>query len=302
MANLSILDKDNNLIPKQTWEENIQKICSRFEDLSSNKTKSRATIKELLIKAVLKRKSENLGILFSGGLDSTLIAKIRKDNNIKFKCIAVGFEGSSDLDFTQQAKKLFGFDVHIRKISQQDIQEHLPKILKIVQDTDVVKIEVAIVIYFGLLEAKNLNIKNIFVGGGSEEIFCGYQRHLESHKKGLKQLHLDSISGLVSMYDRDIVRDFKLSKYFNIHLLLPFLDADIIQKAMSISPSLKTDGINKKIILREVSKEIGLSQEFSNRKRTAAQYGSRVSSQLLKLAKKSGYKTKLEFLKSIKPF
>lgn len=300
MAHLSILDKDNNLLPKKIWEYHIKKICSRFEELILDEIKARTNIKEALISAVLKRKSDNIGVLFSGGLDSTLIAKILKDNNIDFKCICVTFENSSDMHYAKKAKEIFGFNLDIKTISQQDLIEYLPTIVNIVGDTDVVKIEVAVVVYFGLLEARNLSIKNIFAGGGSEEIFCGYQRHLESHKKGLKQLYLDSISGLVSMYDRDLMRDFRLARYFKINLLLPFLDKEVIKEAMSISPSLKTDGINKKIILRNLAlEEFGLGEFFSRRKRTAAQYGSKISSELSKLAKKSGHKTKLEFLKSI---
>lgn len=299
MAYLSILNKKLSLSSKKDWTTKVKNLSTDFEHLKSDETKARANIKEALISAILKRKTKNLGILFSGGLDSTLIAKILQDNDIKIKCIAVGFEGSSDLLFAVKAKELFDFDLHIKTITQKDIQEHLPTILKIVGDRDVVKAEVAIVVYFGLLEAKKQNIKNIFTGGGSEEIFCGYQKHLESYKNGLEQLHKDSISGLVSMYYRDLSRDFKLSKYFNINLLLPFLDTELIKEAMSISPALKTDGINKKIILRELSLDFGLPKEFSHRKRTAAQYGSKVSTELSKLARKFGHKTKLEFLKSI---
>lgn len=300
MAHLSILDKDLNLVTKDVWKGIVEAICNTsFLNLLKDEIKSKENIIKALIKAVLKRKTNYLGVLFSGGLDSTLIAKILKDNNIEFKCICVAFENSSDLNFARKAKELYNFDLHLKIITQKDIMDHLPKILNIIKGTDVVKTEVAIVVYFGLLEAKKQKIKNLFAGGGSEEIFCGYERHLSSHKKGAEHLHKESISGLISMYDRDLIRDFNLSKHFDINILLPFLDNDLIKEAMSIHPNLKTDGINKKIIIRKISKDLGLSSDFSQRKRTAAQYGSRVSAELSKLARASGYKTKLEFLKSM---
>jgi len=101
------------------------------------------------------------------------------------------------------------------------------------------------------------------------------------------------------MYERDLTREFNLSNYFNINLLLPFLDLEFMKKVMSISNKFKTDGKNKKIILREIALELGLGEEFSERKRTAAQYGSKISSELLKLAKKNGFKNKKDYLDSI---
>jgi len=62
---------------------------------------------------------------------------------------------------------------------------------------------------------------------------------------------------------------------------------------------LKLDKDSKKIILREAAEFIGLKKDFAWRRKQAAQYGSNFVNGIDKLARKSGFKLKKDYLQSL---
>ena len=71
-------------------------------DYLKTKTKNNVS-KEELSNALKKCVTDSLptgkfGILLSGGIDSTLIAKICKDFRTDFRCFCVGIKGSADIE------------------------------------------------------------------------------------------------------------------------------------------------------------------------------------------------------------
>ncbi len=300
MSKFSLLNKVS-LITEKEWFEFIDSIENDYSDiLIKDMTKAKLLVKDSLIKSVSKRFEPKFGVLFSGGLDSSLIALISKDLGKDFKCYCIGLEGSSDIEFAKKVSSSLSLQTKYKILTIDDVEKYLKKCISILNTNDVVKLEISIVIYAGLEFASKDKINNVFVGAGSEEIFAGYDRHIKFLKEGsYKKVHEECWNGLKSCYSRDILRDYAISKYLNVTLLLPFLDKDLIKIVMSIHPMLKIDSNNKKIILRDLAYDIGLSKDVAYRKRTAAQYGSKVSNALLKLAHKNGFKYKQEYINSL---
>ena len=142
--------------------------------------------------------------------------------------------------------------------------------------------------------AKQDNIKFLFTGLGSEEIFAGYERH-----KLAKDKQAECWKGLTVMYERDLLRDMAIATKQGIFFSTPFLDKELIGVAMRIPDKFKIDDFNAKIILREIAEELGLPQEIAWRGKRAAQYGSRIDKAISKLAKKQGFEYKKDYLKSL---
>jgi len=78
--------------------------------INSLKIKGKTTkteLKKKLVNAVVERlPKKKFGIMFSGGIDSSLIALIAKQNKAKFICYSVGLEGAADLEASKKAAKL----------------------------------------------------------------------------------------------------------------------------------------------------------------------------------------------------
>lgn len=301
MAKYTIL-KGSNLISQKEWSNNIESIKSSInkKNLILDKSYAKHLIKESLTSAISIRTDKNFGILFSGGLDSSLIALICSNLDKKFTCYCVGLDGSTDLWYAKKVASLLDLNLKTKILSINDIESYLKKCIKILNTRDVVKLEIAITIYAALELASKDKCKYLFAGGGSEEIFAGYDRHINFLKQGgYDKVYEESWNGLIDCYQRDITRDYALAKKFKMNLLLPFFDKDVIKTAMSIHPKLKIIDNEKKVILRELALDLGFPKEIAYRKRTAAQYGSKVSNAILKLSKKNGFKYKQEYIDSI---
>ncbi|MBI4440333.1 hypothetical protein HY638_05155 [Candidatus Woesearchaeota archaeon] len=298
MALLSGIMRNGSLVRKDEWIRYISGLENSFDDLETNKERAKRIFRENFIAAIKSRARGKFGVLLSGGVDSALIALVCKQLGCDFVCYTLGMEKSKDAVAAEQVAQEYGLTLKKITIPQEDLEKVFLKVLQIIGEPDVVKVEVGAVMYVLLDIASRDGIRNLFGGLGSEEIFSGYQRHEEAMKKGFDELHRECWSGLKGMWERDLVRDSKIAKMFNVNLLTPFLDKEVIVSAMNIHPMYKMDAGNKKIILREVAEEMGLKKEFAWRKKIAAQYGSNVDDALEKAAKKRGMKKK-EFLISL---
>ena len=88
------------LISEQGWKVYIA-------GLKSRKTATKQELKESLVNAITSRlPKKRFGIMFSGGIDSSLIALIAKQNNADFICYAVGIKGAADIEAAKKAASL----------------------------------------------------------------------------------------------------------------------------------------------------------------------------------------------------
>lgn len=292
--------KGGKLIPEELWAKFIGSLQNDFEGLETNKERAKRELANAIVDAIKKRAAQKFGILFSGGIDSSLMAFVSKKLKCNFTCYTVGLENSDDIRWAKNIAEGYGFSLKYKVLGLEEFENALKIVVKLFNDTDIVKAGVGSVFYSAgklALEDEN-NI--LFSGLGSEEIFAGYQRHENAlQNNNFEALHRECWNGLKNMWGRDLVRDFTIAKHLGIDLRTPFLDKDLIKYAMKIHPMFKLDRENKKIILRETAEFIGLKKEFAWRKKQAAQYGSNFVNGIGKLAKKNGFKLKREYLQSL---
>ena len=297
-----IFTKNNNLIEESEWKSLISSIETDFNNLETNKQRAKRKLQEAIINSVKKRTQniDNFGILFSGGIDSALIAFICKQLRKRFTCYTVGLENSKDVESAKEVANFYNLNLKFKIFELKDFENIVKETALTLKENDVMKVSVGSVLYAASNLALKDNIKILFTGLGSEELFAGYQRHEDSLKQNdFQNVHKECWSGLKNMHERDLKRDFSISNKLNISLLTPFLDLDLIKTAMSIHPMHKIDKQNKKIILREVAEDLGLKKYFSQRKKKAAQYGSNFIKGIDKLAKKNNFELKKDYLQSL---
>ena len=292
--------KEGKLIPENLWVKFIGSLENDFEGLETNKERAKRELAEAIIQSIKKRVVSKFGILFSGGVDSSLIAFVAKQLKCNFTCYTVGLDNSDDVEWAKKVANEYGLNFKYRIFKLDEFENIIKNVIKILNDADIVKVSVGSVLYAGgklALEDRN----NVLFGGlGSEEIFAGYQRHEQSmQKNNFEALHKECWNGLKGMWGRDLLRDFTIAKNLGLELRAPFLDKELVKVAMGIHPMFKLDKNNKKIILREAAEFIGLKKEFAWRKKQAAQYGSNFVNGIDKLARKNGFKLKKEYLQSL---
>ena len=291
--------KQGKLIPQDLWIKFVQGMENKFEDLETNKQRAKRELAEALIISVKKRAVPKFAVLFSGGVDSSLIAFIAKQLKCNFACYTVGIENSDDIMWAKQVAAEYSLNFKFKVLSLDEFEAALKYVIRLLNDADIVKASVGSVLYCAAKLALEDGNNILFGGLGSEEIFAGYQRHEEALKNGFEALHKECWNGLKNMWQRDIARDFAIAKSLGLDLRTPFLDKDVIKKAMAIHPMFKMDSSAKKIILREAAEFIGLKKEFAWRKKQAAQYGSNFVKGIEKLAKRGGFNLKKDYLQSL---
>jgi asparagine synthetase B (glutamine-hydrolysing) len=294
MAELSGIVKGKKLVSEKKWIRHIETLNAGVGAEIKNKRSAIKLIKEKLMKAVEKRSFGKFGILFSGGVDSATIALICKLLGKTFCCYAVGLKGSKDLEASVDLAKKLRLRLVKKELSFSEVEMLLKKAAKTIPLRDVVTVEVAAVELAAISLAKRHGDKILFSGLGSEEIFAGYHRHLQSD-----DANKECWNGLKLMWQRDFLRDYALSASEKVSLLTPFLDNDLILAAMRVPSKWKISSLEKKIILREVSASLGMPSQYAFRKKYAAQYGSSLDKAVEKLSKQNGFQRKHEYVASI---
>jgi len=304
---LDIQELNPRQIIKYTISQNkVEFISRKFFTYLPEHTESFEVLKEktalLLDKSIEKRIPEKkFGLLFSGGIDSTYLAKYLKDKGHDFTCYTAVLDTESatippDLEAAQKVAKELGLKLKIKKIKLAEIPPYLQKIIPLIEDSNVVKVGVALTFYVACELAKEDGCKVIFSGLGSEEIFAGYERH-----KNSANINQECLSGLLKMYERDLYRDDVITMDNSMELRLPFLDLELIDYSLKIPEKYKIKGEVTKYILREIALDKGISKEFAFRKKTAAQYGSKFDYAIGKLAKQNNFPSKSAYLRTFYP-
>ncbi len=257
----------------------------------------RKELQEKILQAVKKRIPDaQFGILFSGGIDSTLLAFLCQQLGKTFTCYTAVVDHPAFSDPKDEAQaRLVAEHLHlplrIIKIPLTEIETLLPTLVPLIEDSNVTKVGVALPFYFASKAAAADGVRVLLSGLGSEEIFAGYERHKKS-----TNINNECLSGLLKLYERDLYRDDVITMYHTIELRVPFLDRALISYALKIPASCKITDTEDKAILRAVCRDLGIPPLFTQTKKRAAQYGSNFDKALAKLAKQAGMATKSAYL------
>ncbi|MEN4005959.1 MAG: asparagine synthase (glutamine-hydrolyzing) [Methanobacteriaceae archaeon] len=257
-------------------------------NLSKDTLKKR--LKNLLIKSVEKRVQglSKVGILFSGGIDSTLLAKITDDLGIETILYTVGHKDSIDIKVSKETAEAMNLQLKTRNIGVEDVKKYLPLVLDAIEEFNVMKIGVGMPAYIASEMAHEDGLKVMLSGQGADELFGGYNRYLKLYEEKGELASEDLKEDILNLYHVNLQRDDAVTMANSIELRVPYLDLDIINTAVNIPVKYKISGKEDKLrkcILREVGRELGVPAEIVNRPKKAAQYGSGIHKMLKKVLK-----------------
>lgn len=251
-------------------------------------------IKNALIESVEKRVRDldKVSLLFSGGVDSTLIAVILKRLNVDFTCYTIGTENSQDLRYAKKISHDMDIKLKYNIISQEDVEDYFYDTVNAIEDTNLMKIGVGMTMNMTAHLASLDNHKVILSGQGADELFCGYNRY--KNKYDTPEKLLDELTeNLNDMYHVNLERDDKACMNNSLELRVPYLDRKVIKLASQLPLEYmihsNEDNIRKHI-LRDIAYELGMDEEIAYRPKKAAQYATGIDKIIKKkLRKKEEY-------------
>lgn len=308
LYNWETVDLEDNLINCiiNTDFKEIKSNFNEYKDYLDTKDDYKV-YKELLIddlySAVEKRVENisNVGLIFSGGVDSTILAVLLKQiaekrNNEKdsvpliIKLYSVGVENSQDIKFSEEIAEDLNLPLKTIIIYENTVKESMKPVLTAIEDDNVMKLGVGMTIYLAAKSMKEDNIKVALSGQGADELFGGYNRYLKHFEDNTLfdayfDLDEEIYHDIANMYHVNLERDDAVSMANGVELRVPFLDKDIINLALDIPAKYKikdNDDILRKHILRDAAKSIGVPDYIADRPKKAAQYGSGINKILKK--------------------
>ena len=255
-------------------------------------------LKKNILEATVKRVNnlDHVGLLFSAGVDSTLLAVLLKNLDVRTTLYTVGTENSQDLKFARQTAEDIGLPLKTWIINQDVIEEHFQETINAIEDTNLMKIGVGMTINLTTKLAHDDGQKVILSGQGADELFCGYNRYRKKYNQADKLLE-ELTYDLNNMYHVNLERDDKATMHNSVELRVPYLDRQVIQTATRTPVTYMLHSEDDKIrkhILRDVAYEMGVPENIAYRPKKAAQYGTGID----KIIKKTILK-KEEFSKLI---
>ena len=215
-----------------------------------------------------------VGVLFSGGLDSTTLAVLCKQHfaaaagaarggggeGLALYTVGFGAEGRQypeDLDAAEKAAGLLNLRSVRKLISLTDVSELLADSAAAgVVDWNVVKAGVAVTMLSACQLAAADGASVVLSGLGSEEVFGGYHRHanarrqlaIKSERASAAGMRLECAAGLAQMYHRDLQRDFATATAAGVTICYPYLDPEVVAFGLAAAEAEVSAGEAKEIV------------------------------------------------------
>ncbi len=221
-----------------------------------------------------------VGVLFSGGLDSSIVASLLS-RHCEVVLYTVGVEGSYDLRVGRETAEFMGLEWHGVVVDESTIVDSIPVIVELCGTVN----PVIISFEFPLLFVAQAAIEeHLFSGQGADELFAGYARYMEMDDKDRRR---SMAHDLRTVLERNLGYEEAIASRFGKTVHHPYLHPLVREAAMAIPPEEDIDGTRVKAILRDVARQMGLG-DVVERKKKAAQYGSGIMRAMKAAAKRQG--------------
>jgi asparagine synthase (glutamine-hydrolysing) len=258
----------------------------------------------LLLNSIMERVSDmdEVAVAFSGGLDSAVLAVLAKNCSVKVNLVTVGLKGQLELVHAAKAAESLKLPIHLQTYTIADVENVLEKVLWLIEEPDVMKLGVAISLFWAAETASHIGCRVLLAGQGADEMFGGYHRYLTEYKNGgVKAVQKSLFHDVAMSYETNFQRDNAVCAFHKVELRLLYIDREVIRFALSLPVNLKINSVNdllRKRVLRHVAKNIGISEFIAKRSKKAVQYATGVDKALRELSRRRGL-TQRDYIQQI---
>ncbi len=214
-------------------------------------------IRETLIEATRKRLMSDvpIGVLLSGGLDSSLTssiaARLLAAQGKKLHSFSIGLDKDApDAVAARKVAAFLGTEHHEVHFTIEQGIEILEKLIWHLETYDVTSVRASTPMYFLSKAITQQGIKVVLSGEGADEIFGGYLYFRNA--PSTEDFQKETIERVQKLFTADLLRADKSTMAHGLEARVPFLDKAFLDIAMRIEAKEKQpktyDGVEKYIL------------------------------------------------------
>ncbi len=278
------------MVVTQPWDGVIfHKRVATLEEPQKTSATHQETLKFLrrILSASFERIREDTScaILFSGGVDSSLVATLASNRCNSSILVTSCSEGAHDDSAAIEAAEQIGLPLHTVELNSLVIWETLPEVIYAIETSRQMDVEIALPFYLASKRAMEEGCTTVISGQGPDELFGGYARHVQTFtKKGADALNLQLFQEVSITHKTNIERDERAIAAHGVESFFPYLDWNFVRASLSVPVEWKVSPYRspqRKIIFRELAQLMGVPSKIAQAPKSATQYSSGSSKALL---------------------
>lgn len=218
------------------------------------------------------------GVLFSGGVDSSLLAwELRRHPGVLL--CTLGREGSHDLNAGRSGAERLGLPWEAVPATRAEVEAADHRFSEELTGVPVVSRTVLLALAVAIDRCRP---SRLVCGQGVDELFFGY-----AHYRGLDKASTErrGREDLDRLREVDWPRTLRIAERAGKSILAPYLSPDFVTAALRVPAELRLPHDHPKRFFREWALERGVPPELANRPKKALQYGSGISALVRELGR-----------------
>lgn len=195
-----------------------------------------------------------VGVILSGGLDSTLTLLHVREMHPDCVAFTIGTPGSDDVSYARRVTRDLGVDHEVIELTPGDIRfPDIREAIRLTELTEYGDVINAVISRLLFARVRSCGVKVVLCGDGSDELFAGYEMYRQPDPVLRQRLFQHKLHNLGRT---ELQRVDRTSMGQGVEARVPFLDLTLARLAMRMPIELKVRDGQDKWILRHAFADI----------------------------------------------
>ena len=195
-----------------------------------------------------------VGVILSGGLDSTLTLLHVREMHPDCVAFTIGAPGSEDVAYARRVTRDLGVRHEVIELTPGDIRfSDIREAIRMSELTEYGDVINAVISRPLFARVRSCGVKVVFCGDGSDELFGGYEMYQQSDRVLRQRIFQHKLHNLGRT---ELQRVDRTSMGQGVEARVPFLDLALVRLAMRLPIDLKLRDGQEKWILRHAFADI----------------------------------------------
>ena len=225
----------------------------------------------------------DVGVAFSGGLDSGLVSALSKGFAESVHLYTCGTSNAFDVVMARDLSERLGLPWTHVELKRSNIERYVRDMISATGTSDPFTVSYELQLFSVCQEAEE---DVIVTGQGSDEYFMGCAKFVGQSRENYEVLKEASVDRLI---DVSIPCEKAIAAHFGKELVYPYMDQDVVSRIgmLDLEDLIPRDMDSRKSVLKAIAIDLGYPV-LAERKKKSSQYGSGTTDLIRAVARDKG--------------